>query len=382
MTLTLQKLSFHDFGGHIYGVASYYQNIDWSEAVSDISGSGWHLATLTTVAETEAVAGFLRNEFVGRAYIGLSQLASGTEPGQGWTWVTGEPFSFSNWAPGEPNDAFPGEDIAELYDTGTWNDIPDRESLSVVYEIDPTTGATAGTSANDWMSWKGADATRALEGGAGQDMLSMAGNASAVDLTVTGERAVILQRSWAAEWALALDFEAFTGTSFGDFLRSDVAVRFRALGGNDWIQSSPGADTIDGGAGRDVLVFNSAGPGVQASLLRGKGWTGDAHGDRYVGIEDLQGTTSDDILTGNHGANELLGYAGDDRLIGNGGNDILNGGSGIDTVVFSFARDQYDVIQQGASTWRVFHWFGARADGNDLVLEAEFLQFADEILAI
>ena len=33
-----------------------------------------------------------------------------SEPSGGWTWVTGEPWSYTNWFPGEPNNTGGGED--------------------------------------------------------------------------------------------------------------------------------------------------------------------------------------------------------------------------------------------------------------------------------
>jgi hypothetical protein len=48
-----------------------------------------------------------------------------SEPSNGWVWVTGEPFIFSNWAAGEPNNIAGGggaEDYAEMFGSGEWND--------------------------------------------------------------------------------------------------------------------------------------------------------------------------------------------------------------------------------------------------------------------
>ena len=54
---------------------------------------------------------------------------------QGWTWVTGEPWSYTNWAIGEPNDfSVPSgrESFLELWPTrsGQWNDNVDGSSIS------------------------------------------------------------------------------------------------------------------------------------------------------------------------------------------------------------------------------------------------------------
>ncbi len=49
------------------------------------------------------------------------------EPVGGWSWITGEPFAYTNWEPGEPNNDFQGENEnrIEIYaqPSGTWNDL-------------------------------------------------------------------------------------------------------------------------------------------------------------------------------------------------------------------------------------------------------------------
>ena len=39
----------------------------------------------------------------------------------GWAWANGEPFTYQNWNPGEPNDAG-GEDAGQMVSNGGWND--------------------------------------------------------------------------------------------------------------------------------------------------------------------------------------------------------------------------------------------------------------------
>ena len=45
------------------------------------------------------------------------------QPDGGWRWVTGDPWSYSNWNAGEPNNATGGhEDCLTLAANGRWND--------------------------------------------------------------------------------------------------------------------------------------------------------------------------------------------------------------------------------------------------------------------
>ncbi len=52
-----------------------------------------------------------------------------------WTWESGEPFSYSNWAGGEPNDWGSGEDYIQILAGGNWNDIPWITNRQVLFEL-------------------------------------------------------------------------------------------------------------------------------------------------------------------------------------------------------------------------------------------------------
>jgi len=69
-----------------------------------------------------------------------------------------------------------------------------------------------------------------------------------------------------------------------------------------------------------------------ASLSYGVGVGGDAEGDTYFGIENLEGSYYADALVGNDGNNWLGGGWGDDLLDGRDGDDILYAGPGNDTL--------------------------------------------------
>ena len=57
-------------------------------------------------------------------------FAPGTEPSNGWEWVTGEDFSkFVHWGLGEPNNS-PEEDFLHFRVDGFWNDIDAFNVLS------------------------------------------------------------------------------------------------------------------------------------------------------------------------------------------------------------------------------------------------------------
>lgn len=71
-----------------------------------------------------------------------------------------------------------------------------------------------------------------------------------------------------------------------------------------------------------------AGTGVRADLAVPAGNLGDARGDAYVGIEDLEGSGFADTLLGDAGSNLVAGLDGADWLHGRAGTDTLSGGGG------------------------------------------------------
>ncbi len=96
--------------------------------------------------------------------------------------------------------------------------------------------------------------------------------------------------------------------------------------GNDVLNGGEGRDQLNGGAGRDTASYVNAARGVTANLSASGTNRGEASGDLYGGIEDLEGSRFADKLTGNGAAN---------RITGGFGADILAGGDGKDVFVFS-----------------------------------------------
>ncbi|HLC09253.1 MAG TPA: calcium-binding protein, partial [Methyloceanibacter sp.] len=121
---------------------------------------------------------------------------------------------------------------------------------------------------------------------------------------------------------------------------SGVAGNQKLFGGdgNDEINGGSGADYINGGSGIDTATYGGpAGVTINLGLptkllLKGQKSAGDAKGDKLISIENLFGTSQNDKLTGNAGANSLDGGLGNDTLKGRAGIDQLNGSNGNDTL--------------------------------------------------
>ncbi|MEW6550984.1 MAG: hypothetical protein AB1389_02545 [Campylobacterota bacterium] len=105
--------------------------------------------------------------------------------------------------------------------------------------------------------------------------------------------------------------------------------------GNDTIAPGLGDDLVDGGEGNDTVSYNqlvssNAGAGVIVDLIAGTA-TGSGN-DTLVNIENIEGSTFRDTLSGSNIANIILGGAGNDTIDGKSGDDSLYGEAGNDTV--------------------------------------------------
>jgi hypothetical protein len=122
--------------GHWYSQSGFGLFPSWSAALEFARSRGAYLATLTSQQEQSFVASLARPATCegggGWSWLGAQQ-PPGLPPNQGWQWITDEPWIFTNWAPGEPND-FGGlpEDRLSMYlstgNIGLWNDGTDLVS--------------------------------------------------------------------------------------------------------------------------------------------------------------------------------------------------------------------------------------------------------------
>lgn len=100
-------------------------------------------------------------------------------------------------------------------------------------------------------------------------------------------------------------------------------------GGNDLLFGDGGNDSISGGAGTaDVASYTTAPGPITANLALG---TASGEGaDTLSGVENIVGSTFDDVLSGDGASNRIYGIGGSDTLNGAGGADFLYGGQGND----------------------------------------------------
>ncbi|WP_160381732.1 calcium-binding protein [Pseudooceanicola pacificus] len=99
---------------------------------------------------------------------------------------------------------------------------------------------------------------------------------------------------------------------------------------DDLLIGGTGPDMLIGGSGIDTASYEDAGTGVRADLQFPAQNLGFAAGDTYSGIENLTGSAHDDNLRGDTGDNVLRGLGGNDQLHGRNGADVLFGEAGND----------------------------------------------------
>lgn len=128
----------------------------------------------------------------------------------------------------------------------------------------------------------------------------------------------------------------------------------RGGGGNDLIIANNVANRIDGGAGSDTVSYETSRQGIVINLTADTIGGGGAAGDRLISIENIIGSSSNDIIVGDARDNEIDGGAG--------GRDVLYGGRGVDTLSYASALQSVTVNLQtggagGGATGDVFYEF-------------------------
>ncbi len=109
------------------GNSHWYQRIElpmtWTDAEAACRALGGHLATVDSAEENRWVHGWFAQTYV--CWLGAQRGDDGQ-----WQWITGEPFTWTNWAGGEPSDTsgeekylnFGSSRLTFFRKDDTWND--------------------------------------------------------------------------------------------------------------------------------------------------------------------------------------------------------------------------------------------------------------------
>jgi len=153
-TISVGSLSYYSVNGHYYNAVSVPEGITWSDAKtasesSTYLGMNGHLATITSQGENDFIynnLGVTPNDY----WLGAFQPDGSQEPDGDWQWVTGEPWDYTNWDPGEPTNDYEGgygdlhpwgypEDALQFHYNDKWNDVTHDFLIGgYVVEYEPT----------------------------------------------------------------------------------------------------------------------------------------------------------------------------------------------------------------------------------------------------
>ena len=191
----------------------------------------------------------------------------------------------------------------------------------------------------------------------------------AADIQVSGSGASLNLNLMSRSLIGTVDNDNLTGTLGDDQMTAMTGLdRVNALDGNDQIDVADNlaGDTVDGGAGYDVLTVRSGGAavtlganvqGVEQININPEGFTGTQYvsvtNESFTGVQNaylnlsVWGSAPSVInasavtvgslnLSGSSGDDSLTAGTGNDYLTGNAGKDTLDGGAGNDVVAYNF----------------------------------------------
>ncbi|MFB2935939.1 choice-of-anchor Q domain-containing protein [Aerosakkonemataceae cyanobacterium BLCC-F154] len=123
------------FGDNLYFLTPTATS--WTQAQAIAQSFDSNLVTINDADEST----FLVGQFgILRPWIGFNDVEI---EGQ-FQWVSGEPITFTNWSLGEPNnEGTLGEDYAELFTDGRWNDLPITSLRRGIVEVNPNVFSSA-----------------------------------------------------------------------------------------------------------------------------------------------------------------------------------------------------------------------------------------------
>lgn len=102
--------------GHYYLVTPTSTN--WAACEAYAVTRGGHLATIRNSTENEWIRATFAPSIPGYAWIGINDISiEGT-----FVWTSGEPVTYSNWYPGEPNNLSNEDNGEMILSSGLWND--------------------------------------------------------------------------------------------------------------------------------------------------------------------------------------------------------------------------------------------------------------------
>lgn len=118
--------------GHWYEAVLVLNGITWPDANVAAIAAGGYLVAITSESENQFAYSLVSDNddfwFIGPNGNGKGPWLGGLRvPDEGWQWGTGEAFAYTNWAAGQPDDAFGIENNIQFFQYqsligSSWND--------------------------------------------------------------------------------------------------------------------------------------------------------------------------------------------------------------------------------------------------------------------
>ncbi len=197
----------------------------------------------------------------------------------------------------------------------------------------------------------GGDGKDTLSGGNGTDTVDYSSSTSGVKVSLWQETASNdgfgnTDTLWNIENVIGSEYnDVLAGNSGANKLEGGSGVD-EIYGGadDDILIGGSSYDYIDGGSGNDTVDYSSSTSRVWVGLGNEKA-TDDGLGanDKLVNIENIVGSSYNDLLTGSEADNLINGGNGNDVIYSSAGNDTFTGGQGRDVFLF-YSSDGTDTI--------------------------------------
>ncbi|VEJ54444.1 beta strand repeat-containing protein [Pragia fontium] len=172
------------------------------------------------------------------------------------------------------------------------------------------------------------------DGGAGHNTVDYSASSQALVIDLTKGETTIASNG--TKQHSLINIQEVVGSDYGDTLiGNSVDNVLRGGAGDDLLIGGAGNNRLDGGSGINTVSYAASTTGVSVDLSGGVTSNNGLGGqDTLLNIQNIIGSSQDDVLIGNHQNNHIQAGNGDDTLMGMGGDNYLDGGAGINTVSY------------------------------------------------